>query len=233
MASGGKALKTQTWTCGPKAPKYLFSAVKDIGKDEKKYRSYFNGRIQKELGYEFDVYKDPWCAVWIGVELEEDNFTSTKKQNARSYLDWGVPVSPGNEQEGDIVVFWRGSYNDGWSGHVGFILSADESGFTVLGGNQGDKVCIQRFGKTKLLGVRRYKSLWTTMTTTVGGSTVVTGASEIVRNTAPSTEVVEGTKTFLEQAMGLLPTFGQSIGVMIVAVGAYLLYKQYRNSKNV
>lgn len=236
MASGGTAIRLQTWHCGPKAPKYLISAVKDIGKDENKFRKYFNQRIEEKLGYEFDVVKDPWCAVWIGVELEEDRFTSTKKANARSYLNWGSPVPEGEEQEGDIVIFWRGKRNDGVTGHIGFILEADPSGFTVLGANQGDKVCIQRFSRQKLLGVRRYASLWKTATSKVAATKVAVGIEEVARHSVPSSSdvtAVEGTKTLLEQVVSYLPNAGQAIGVVILCLGLYLIYKQYKWSKNV
>lgn len=236
MASGGKVTKIKTWTVGSKAPKYLVSAVKDIGKDEKTYREYFNERIEKWLGYGFDVKAQPWCATWVGVELEEDGFTSTKKANARSYLNWGTPVSPGDEREGDIVIFWRGTRNDGVTGHVGFILSANEDGFYVLGGNQGDKVSIEWYSRKKLLGVRRYQSLWKTTTTKVASTKVGVGVEEIARhsvdNPTPDVVAVEGTKTLLEQMLTYTPNMGQTVGAIILALGLYLLYKQIKDSKN-
>ncbi len=235
MASGGKAVKNQTWIASPNAPKYLKSAVKDIGKDEKKYRQYFNERIEDQLGYGFDVVEQPWCAVWVGVELEEDGYTSTKKANARSYLNWGQPVAEGDEREGDIVVFWRGTRNDGVTGHVGFILASNAQGFTVLGGNQGDKVCIEWYSRKKLLGVRRYQSLWTTTTTKIAATGAASGAVEVGRQVVGSgaeTTALQGTKTLLEQVVGYMPAASMVFGAAILAIGLWLLYKQYKDHKN-
>lgn len=96
-----------------------------------------------------------WCAAYLGWVLEEAGISSTKKLNARSYLDWGVEVS--NPKRGDIVVFWRGDKN-GPYGHVGFFHSFDDNGdILVLGGNQANMVNISTYPKYRLLGFRRDK----------------------------------------------------------------------------
>lgn len=94
-----------------------------------------------------------WCAAFVGHCLEKAGIRSTRKLNARSYLDWGVPVELYEAQPGDIVVFRRG--NSAWQGHVGFLKAQSGASIEVLGGNQGDAVNIRRFAAAKLLGVRR------------------------------------------------------------------------------
>lgn len=94
-----------------------------------------------------------WCAAFVGHCLEKAGLRSTRRLNARSYLDWGIPVDLAEAQEGDIVVFSRGSKS--WQGHVGFFVKTAGAMIEVLGGNQSDAVTIQRYAKSRLLGVRR------------------------------------------------------------------------------
>lgn len=94
-----------------------------------------------------------WCAAFVGHCLEKAGLRSTRRLNARSYLDWGIPVDVVDAQPGDIVVFSRGSKS--WQGHVGFFVKTAGSMIEVLGGNQSDAVTIQRYAKSRLLGVRR------------------------------------------------------------------------------
>jgi len=52
------------------------------------------------------------------------------------------------------VVLWRGSPS-GTKGHVGFYLeSAGRGKFTMLGGNQGDRVSNETFPTSRVLGYR-------------------------------------------------------------------------------
>jgi uncharacterized protein (TIGR02594 family) len=95
-----------------------------------------------------------WCAAFVGHCLERAGLRSTRKLNARSYMDWGVPVDLAEAQEGDIVVFTRGNPS-GWQGHVGFYKGVSGSSIEVLGGNQADAVNVRRYSKSRLLGVRR------------------------------------------------------------------------------
>lgn len=94
-----------------------------------------------------------WCAAFVGHCLEKAGLRSTRRLNARSYLDWGIPVDLPDAQAGDIVVFSRGSKS--WQGHVGFFVKTIGAMIEVLGGNQSDAVTIQRYAKSRLLGVRR------------------------------------------------------------------------------
>lgn len=94
-----------------------------------------------------------WCAAFVGHCLEKAGLRSTRRLNARSYLDWGIPVDLADAQPGDIVIFSRGSKS--WQGHVGFFVKTTGAMIEVLGGNQSDAVSIQRYAKSRLLGVRR------------------------------------------------------------------------------
>lgn len=99
-----------------------------------------------------------WCAAFMGAMLQEGGLPSTKKLNARSYLNWGKEVELHEAKEGDVVVFQRGT--SGWEGHVGFFVRQTNEHviphIIVLGGNQKNMVNEQPYLKRTLLGVRRW-----------------------------------------------------------------------------
>lgn len=97
-----------------------------------------------------------WCASFVGYCLEEAGLTSTKKLNARSYLEWGKETK--TPKVGDIVVLWRGS-KTGWEGHVGFFIREDNGYIHILGGNQSNEVNISKYSKEQLLGYREVTSI--------------------------------------------------------------------------
>ena len=74
---------------------------------------------------------------------------------ARSFLRWGKSVDM--PSAGDIVIFPRDDSD--WKGHVGFYLNTVEKNnkvyYSILGGNQNDKVSIALYSAKKALGIRR------------------------------------------------------------------------------
>lgn len=95
-----------------------------------------------------------WCAAFVGAMLARAGIKPSGKLNARSYLDWGIAVTPENIREGDVLVFKRG--NSTWEGHVGFAAGKPKDGkVMVLGGNQSDAVNIKPQSMAVFLGARR------------------------------------------------------------------------------
>jgi uncharacterized protein (TIGR02594 family) len=91
----------------------------------------------------------PWCAAFVGGCLEAVDIRSTSSGLAKSYLKWGVEIV--NPIRGCIVVFSR----DGGGGHIGIVMGQDAKGrLMVLGGNQGNKVSIAPFDRSRVLGFR-------------------------------------------------------------------------------
>lgn len=110
--------------------------------------------IRQAAGIRINPAQTAWCAAFVDAILNASGQGSgTGKLNARSYLDWGKPVS--TPQEGDVVILSRGDPN-GWQGHVGFYAGMTADGkIRVLGGNQSNSVSIADFDASKLLGYRR------------------------------------------------------------------------------
>lgn len=92
-----------------------------------------------------------WCAAFVGFCLETAGIKSTRMLNARSYLQWGKPTAI--PKLGDLTVFWRESKSSGL-GHVAFFIKKEGNYIYVLGGNQSDKVCIEKYPASQLLGYR-------------------------------------------------------------------------------
>lgn len=93
-----------------------------------------------------------WCAAAVNGILKEAGYPGSRRANARSLLDVGVPCEP---KLGAIVVLWRGSIQ-GWQGHVGFLekVSADGKMIRILGGNQNDEFNSAWFTADRVLGFR-------------------------------------------------------------------------------
>jgi uncharacterized protein (TIGR02594 family) len=92
----------------------------------------------------------PWCAAFVNAVLANVHLPTTGKLTARSFLNWGKPIS--SAERGAIAVFRRGRST--WQGHVGFVLEADATHITLLGGNQSNAVTKARYPRSKLLGFR-------------------------------------------------------------------------------
>lgn len=90
----------------------------------------------------------PWCAAFVGAMLEHVGIQSTRFESAKSYLEWGEPLS--NPIPGCIVVFTREG-----GGHVGFVMGRTHAGgIVVLGGNQSDAVNYKVFPCLRVSGYR-------------------------------------------------------------------------------
>lgn len=94
-----------------------------------------------------------WCAAAMNWALMVVGVRGPRRPNARSFLSWGERC---DGRLGGIAVLWRGS-PDGWQGHVGILVGeAPRSGeVLLLGGNQGNRVGINSYSASRLLGYRR------------------------------------------------------------------------------
>lgn len=91
----------------------------------------------------------PWCSDFVGWCVEHAGFAGTNSAAARSWLDWGQPLTI--PRRGCITILARGATG----GHVGFFVSSPEPHqLRLLGGNQGDQVSLADFDRVRLLGYR-------------------------------------------------------------------------------
>lgn len=129
----------------------LLGVAEVVGKGSNKtiisWRDELNAAGVKIEGYSDDDI--PWCGLFAAIVAHRAGKTVVKDPLwARNWAGFGNK-SP-QASLGDVLVFGR----DG-GGHVGFYVAEDSNAYHVLGGNQGNKVCITRIMKGRLLAVRR------------------------------------------------------------------------------
>lgn len=121
-------------------------------RDRKKLMTYM-----KKHKINLDPSTTPWCAAIMNAWEREVGNPGTGKLNARSFLKYGQEIDGDKAEEGDIVVFQRGSNN--WEGHVAYFVDWDDDNNTVkhIGGNQSDAVTYSSTSQERILGIRRFK----------------------------------------------------------------------------
>ena len=100
-----------------------------------------------------DGYDDKasWCSSFVNWSLAEVGITGTRSALARSWLEWGEPLSA--PVPGCITVLYRDDPNS-WKGHVGFFLRADAEHVHLLGGNQLGEVREHFYPLASVIGHR-------------------------------------------------------------------------------
>lgn len=100
-----------------------------------------------------DDSQTPWCGCFRGhLGIETATGTPREHFRARSWLNWGreLPLDrPELWHRGDTVVLSRTG-----GAHVALLDRVDCSRVFLLGGNQGDRVCIAPFPRSSIIGVR-------------------------------------------------------------------------------
>ena len=104
----------------------------------------------------------PWCSAFTNFVAWLLRLPRSKSLAARSWLMVGTPIQLHDATAGfDVVVLKRGKGPQPGAdvldapGHVGLFAGVEGKHVLVLGGNQGDRVSIERFPITSILGLRR------------------------------------------------------------------------------
>ncbi|CAL2080341.1 TIGR02594 family protein [Tenacibaculum sp. 190524A02b] len=127
--------------------------VKEIKgqKDHPQILHYF-----KSLGFDSAKFKDEtaWCSAFAGWVAQQAGYEYSNQLTARSWLQVGTTTHQPNQ--GDVVVLWRESPNS-WKGHVGFLVKETNRYVYLLGGNQGNSVCVKAYPKNRVIGYRKLR----------------------------------------------------------------------------
>lgn len=112
----------------------------------------------KEIGFTNPNLNDEtaWCSAFANWVAKTSGYEYSKKLTARSWLNIGCSTT--TPTVGDIVVFWRES-PESWKGHVAFFVKETKHYVYVLGGNQGNKVCIKAYPKNRVLDYKKLKKI--------------------------------------------------------------------------
>lgn len=91
----------------------------------------------------------PWCGTAVAAWMTACSIAPPAAwYRAKAWADWGAGLA--NPVPGCVVVFDRVG-----GGHVGLVVGQDQHGrLLVLGGNQGDSVCIAPFDRARVLAYR-------------------------------------------------------------------------------
>ena len=111
-------------------------------------------RWVKELGdpsvsavYTHDAV--PWCGLFMAtIAKRAGNIPVPQPLWALNWEHFGAAA--GQPMLGDVLTFVRPQ-----GGHVALYIGESRTGYHVLGGNQGDKVCFAEIAKARLHGARR------------------------------------------------------------------------------
>ena len=94
-----------------------------------------------------DQDETPWCSGFVNWCVEQSGLEGTRSAAAISWMAWGKPVAA--PRQGCVAVFTREGGN-----HVAFYLEQVGGLIYVLGGNQGDRVSINGYPRSRLRGFR-------------------------------------------------------------------------------
>jgi uncharacterized protein (TIGR02594 family) len=91
-----------------------------------------------------------WCSSFVAWCFLKEGLVGTSSALSRSWMDWGTPCEP---RPGAVCVLWRIAPSS-HQGHVAFYLGGQGEQLYLLGGNQGNRVSVQAFPFSRLLGFR-------------------------------------------------------------------------------
>lgn len=152
----------------------LMLANKYLGFDENntKHQSTIKGFLNEAVpGYiknNGSVTKDQnaWCAAFVNNILSEGKFDTLDygKDNynlirAKQYSNIGSPVKSVDEAKPGDVVVTRNKINGKWNYHTGFYSGKKDGKYTMIGGNQNNKVSVKTIPKDSIYSVRRIKGV--------------------------------------------------------------------------
>lgn len=106
-----------------------------------------------------------WCSAFLCWVMKQAGLPSTESARARSWLEWGVPIT--FPVPGCVAVLQRGRGDQPPAsvidapGHVGLFTGFSDRGVSaaparilLMAGNQSNMVCIDSFGSDLVLGYR-------------------------------------------------------------------------------
>lgn len=95
----------------------------------------------------------PWCSAFVAYVCWLLGLPRSTSLRARSWMEVGRTVPLNAARPGfDVVILSRGHHPQG---HVGFLSVLDGAEVHLLGGNQGNRVSIQNYPTTRVVGVVR------------------------------------------------------------------------------
>jgi len=214
------------------SPAWMVRAAGELGQRETDPYGRVSQYFEK-CGATPDPQGTPWCRYFVDYCLRMEGWSTPQGGMARGLIAWGTEIDLSDAQVGDLVILWRGTHDDHVTGHVGFFIKQDAMHIYLLGGNQGDAVTEAKFLKSKVLSVRRPRSLWKSKTSWAGATSTLPGGgilADAIAN-APTVEQAQEAKGILETVWQYFPNWKAMCGVAVIAIGLYIMYNKNNEKK--
>lgn len=125
-------------------PRYIYEAELLLGEQELRGDAH-NPRIvelYKDAGHpDVDADEVAWCAAFVGSALHRAGYKRTGSLVAQSYRHYGTKLKGPRLYCIGVMRYKRSS----WQGHVGFVVKYDRDHVWLLGGNQNNRVSVQKY----------------------------------------------------------------------------------------
>jgi uncharacterized protein (TIGR02594 family) len=153
-----RELGLYAWLAKEPAPRVLVEAVRLFGVAEVEGNG-DNPTIlswAKELGLKEYVHDETaWCGLFLALCVKRAGYPLSRAPLwALSWATWGTKSDV--PKLGDVLVFER-KVGRQMFGHTGLYVGEDPRAFHVYGGNQGNRVCVTRIARERLVAARRCK----------------------------------------------------------------------------
>lgn len=141
-------------------PSWLVVAQAELGVKEDPSPTQSNPRIIEyykatTLGGKPEDGSTPWCASFVCWVLEHAGFRSTRRANARSYLNFGMSLPASEDPPIGAIVVLAAIDRGPTAGHVGFWVGRwNHDQIWLLSGNSGNQVNVRLYGQGRVLGYR-------------------------------------------------------------------------------
>jgi len=134
--------------------KVLDVAAAYQGMDERRDGKQLAQLFDSELDISINPRRTAWCAAFANAVLVQAGYDYSGSLESASFIRYGKPVK--EPARGDIIVLHGGRRSPT---HVGFLVgTATVNGqlfYTVLGGNQSNRVQVSYFPASKVIAIRR------------------------------------------------------------------------------
>jgi uncharacterized protein (TIGR02594 family) len=134
-------------------PPWIKELQKVIGLHEKIDRTKLSMWLKSDGETLGNPAKLPWCGDCVDTALQlgipKEPRPGDLAKNPYWALNWLYFGKTSEPAVGAVLVFKRPS-----GGHVGFAVGQTKTHYAVLGGNQGDSICVVLIEKSRCVGVR-------------------------------------------------------------------------------
>ncbi|WP_022824475.1 TIGR02594 family protein [Hymenobacter norwichensis] len=153
--------KQYQWLANEAGPRMIKEALAELGTVEKTgaannpvILSWAKETGEKNVAQMYVADSIPWCGLFMALVAKRAEKKLVK--DPLWALNWGTfGVFTKTAMLGDVLVFVRRTADGSRAGHVGLYVGEDDTAYHVLGGNQGDCVCVARMAKNRLYAARR------------------------------------------------------------------------------